>query len=404
VALLLSIAHLVLLIAAIALSIPVAVLLVQIVAALFAKRAMQQAPQPEVQSDAHTLAVVIPAHDEGENLVPTVQDVLSQLGPRGRLIVVADNCTDDTAAIAARAGAEVLIRDDPARRGKGYALSHAVQALSKAPPDYVAFVDADCRLERLALQRLQDACMLTHRPVQALNLMKQPPASPIDHRLAEFFWLIRNYARPMGLRALGLPTQLTGTGMMFPWPLIASAPLASGNIAEDLNLGIDLARTGHAAIFVPGAAVTSFFPVSEKGATTQRERWIAGHIKTIWRRVPLLWKAMATGNKDLFALVLDLLVPPISFLGLLLLMMLLASAALAAAAGLTAVFFVSAANVVVLAVVIFIAWLAFGREVCSAGAIFHVVAGALAARIRLYFNLARGRGSSTWVRTDRDKR
>jgi cellulose synthase/poly-beta-1,6-N-acetylglucosamine synthase-like glycosyltransferase len=402
-ALLPHIAHLILTGLAVAMSIPVAVLSIQIVAALVAKRVGQAAPSV-AQNDTHTLAVVIPAHDEGENLIPTVQDALSQLSPRGRLIVVADNCTDDTAAIAARAGAEVLIRDDPLRRGKGYALSHAVQALSKAPPDYVAFIDADCRLEHHALQRLQDACMLVGRPVQALNLMKQPPTSPVDHRLAEFFWLIRNYVRPMGLRALGLPTQLTGTGMMFPWPVIASAPLASGHITEDLDLGIDLARAGHAAIFFPEAAVMSFFPSSEKGTASQRERWVAGHIKTIWHRAPLLWEAVAMGNKDLFALVLDVLVPPLSLLGLLLLLMLLAGAAFAAATGMTTAFVVNTVNVMVLATVIFIAWLAFGRQVCPAGAILRAVTGALVARARLYFRLARGRINSAWVRTDRDGR
>jgi cellulose synthase/poly-beta-1,6-N-acetylglucosamine synthase-like glycosyltransferase len=384
------------------LSIPVAVLLIQVIAALLARRDFPDSPSA-APSSAGTLAVVIPAHDEGENVAPTVQDVLSQLGPRDRLIVVADNCTDDTATVAARAGAQVLVRTDPLRRGKGYALSHAVAELSKAPPDYVAFVDADCRLGEHALRRLQDACMAQRRPVQALYLMKQPPGSPADHRLAEFFWLVRNEVRPLGLRALGLPTQITGSGMVFPWPVIASAPLASGNIVEDLNLGIDLARAGHAAVFVPGAVVTSFFPSSDKGTASQRERWVAGHVQTIWRRLPLLWEAVRRGNKDLFALVLDLMVPPLSLLGLLLLLVLLANAALAVAVGVTAAFIVSAVNVVALAAAIFMAWGAFGREVCSAGAMFRLITGALAARARLYLKLARGKADSAWVRTDRDK-
>jgi cellulose synthase/poly-beta-1,6-N-acetylglucosamine synthase-like glycosyltransferase len=407
-------AHVFLVFIAIAISLPVAVLSVQIIAALFAKRGVSS-PRPgargdagapsgaETHGEAGSLAVVIPAHDEGENLIPTVQDVLSQLGPRGRLIVVADNCSDDTAAIAARAGAEVLVRHDPRRRGKGYALAHAIAELSKAPPDYVAFIDADCRLGPNALRRLQNVCARLRRPAQALYMMTPPPGSPIDHRLAEFFWRIRNYARPLGMRALGLPTQLMGTGMMFPWDVIAAAPLASGDIVEDLNLGIDLARAGHAAIFYPGATVTSFFPSSEKGAGAQRERWIAGHLQTIRRRAPLLWKAAKARNKHLLALILDVLVPPLSLLCLLWLSILLISAAFAALTGLTAAFIISAGSIAALAAAVFAAWLAFGRDIFSAGEISRAITKNLAARVKIYIDFARGRIGSAWVRTDRNK-
>jgi cellulose synthase/poly-beta-1,6-N-acetylglucosamine synthase-like glycosyltransferase len=386
---------------ALVLSIPVAVLSVQIVAALLARRSGPVSQPRAEKDDTSTLAVVIPAHDEGENVVPTIRDASVQLGPRGRVIVVADNCSDETAAIARRAGAEVLVRNEPLLVGKGYALSHAVQALANEPPDHVAFVDADCRLSSHMLQRLQDACRRSGRPVQALNLMRQAPDSPIDHRLAEFFWLIRNYVRPLGLQHLGLPVQLLGTGMMFPWRIIASAPLASGHLAEDLNLGIDLARAGHAAIFIPEAGVTSFFPDSEKGTDSQRERWIGGHIRTIGRRIPLLWEAVTTRNWAFFAIVLDVLVPPLSLLGLLLLAVLVASALLAVSAGLTAALIVSVINSVALAAGLFATWLVFGREVCPAGAIFGVVMATLAARVRLYTRLARGNVTRRWVRTDR---
>src|ERR1700704_1496259 len=49
-------------------------------------------------------------------MIPTIRDVQTQLGPNDRILVVADNCTDDTAAIVQAAGVEVTVRADPAPR------------------------------------------------------------------------------------------------------------------------------------------------------------------------------------------------------------------------------------------------------------------------------------------------
>jgi cellulose synthase/poly-beta-1,6-N-acetylglucosamine synthase-like glycosyltransferase len=400
VSVLLHVVHLFLVFIAFAMAVPVAVLAIEVVASLLPRRY----PQSPALSAPCSLAVVVPAHDEGENLLPTLTDIRLQLGPHDRLIVIADNCTDNTAEIAGSAGATVLVRTDPLKRGKGYALSFAIEQLSKDPPDYVIFIDADCRLDHTVLGRLRDACGSSRRPVQACYLMKQPEGTPLDHRLAEFTWLIRNYVRPLGLRALGLPTQLMGSGMIFPWPVIASAPLASADIVEDLNLGLDLAAAGHPPIFLPDVAITSSFAASEAGRTSQRERWIFGHLKTIVGRAPLLLvKAVRTFNPALFALGLDLLVPPLSLFGFLLVLLFIASAVVALASGRYLAILLSAADFLALFAAVFLAWFAFGRAIFPLSAM-HQIGSAVAARIRLYILVACGKASSAWVRTDRRNR
>jgi cellulose synthase/poly-beta-1,6-N-acetylglucosamine synthase-like glycosyltransferase len=59
--------------------------------------------------------------------------------------VVADNCSDDTAALARAAGAQVLQRHDDSKKAKGYALEHAFNHFFAAAkkPDAVVVVDAD---------------------------------------------------------------------------------------------------------------------------------------------------------------------------------------------------------------------------------------------------------------------
>src|SRR5450432_1851679 len=148
--------------------------------------------------------------------------------------------------------------------------------------------------------------------------MKAAENSPIDHSFAEFAFLLRNWIRPLGLRHLGCPVQLMGTGMIFPWDVIRSAPLASGNLVEDLKLGLDLAAVGKAPLFFPFVIGTSTFPMSDKGTDSQRQRWVQGHIGMILKTAPrLLFLAIKRRNLDLLVLTLDLAVPPLSLLGLL---------------------------------------------------------------------------------------
>ena len=154
---------------------------------------------------------------------------------------------------------------------------------------------------------MAQACAATGRPVQILDLMTAPEGSPINFRVAEFAWRVKNRARPLGLRALGLPCQLMGTGMAFPYALLRDAKLASGSLIEDVKLGLELARAGRAPLFVPSARVTSHFPHTTEGARSQRRRWEEGNIRTDSRRgAAACLTGLVTGNIGLLALALDL--------------------------------------------------------------------------------------------------
>src|SRR3974377_1984523 len=61
------------------------------------------------------VAVLVPAHNEANGLLPTIRDIQGQLLAGDRFLVVADNCNDNTASVASAAGAEVVERHDPAR-------------------------------------------------------------------------------------------------------------------------------------------------------------------------------------------------------------------------------------------------------------------------------------------------
>ena len=384
--------------AALLLLIPVVVLFIEVSLAGTAKPAVNarlSAPRPR-------LAILMPAHDEAVLIAATVAAVQPQLQPTDRLIVIADNCSDLTATLARTAGAEVIERTDTVRRGKGYALDFGIRHLEAAPPELLVILDADCQLGEDALDRLAACSARTGRPAQALYLMNAPPNAGRMQKIAAFAWVVKIKVRSSGLHTLGLPCQLMGTGMAFPWSSIHNAELASGHIVEDLKLGLDLARAGQPTQFCPEALVTSTFPESAEGARTQRARWEHGHLSVILSETPgLLWSALRRRDVNLLALALDLSVPPLALLALLIAVSWVPSGILYLVTGasfpLSAVVLAS----ILFAVAVLLSWVRFGRHILSAQDL------AMAAlyplwKIPLYLRFLVAR-QITWVRSKRDR-
>lgn len=293
--------------------VPFAVLIVECLAALLPpKRRAHSSTRP-------TCAVIVPAHNEELGIARTLAALRPQLRSDDRLLVVADNCTDQTADIARTHGATVLERYDSVRRGKGYALDFGIQGLQSNPPDVVVIVDGDCVASAGSLDVLVREAVALNRPVQAVYLLDDPPDGGPKAQLSSFAFRFKNLIRPRGLDRLGLPCLLTGTGMAFPWRVLREhATLASGHIVEDMQLGLDLAVAGYAPALCQPALVTSELPHGEQASLTQRKRWEHGHLQTLLTQVPrLLAAALRQRRPALIGLALELSVPPLSMLMLL---------------------------------------------------------------------------------------
>jgi len=261
-------------------------------------------------------AILVPAHNEASLIAATIAHLKSQMTPVDRLVVVADNCSDRTAELARQGGAEVVIRNDLTRKGKGFALEAGLYYLSRHPPDVVFIIDADCRLSSGGLDALARACVGARAPLQCLDLMQSNPAGESRSRLAEFAWRIRNDLRPTGYARLGLPCQLFGTGVMFPWSTIEPSDFATGHLAEDLLIGLRCAMKGAPVQFFRSVSVVSEFPVTAGGSALQQRRWLHGHIQIAASEAPrLLVAAIERQSFRLATLAVDLLMPPLVLLG-----------------------------------------------------------------------------------------
>ena len=383
--------------------VPVAVLLVQVLAAMSCARSMDtvtSSASAPVDNRAR-VAVLVPAHNEADGIADTVQSILSQLLPGERVLVVADNCSDDTAIVGASAGAEVIVRKDAERRGKGYALDFGIRHLEAQPPEVVLIIDADCLLQAGAVELLARRCTQAARPIQALYLMHVPPKAGLQMRIAEFAWLVKNQVRPIGWHQLGLPCQLMGTGMAFPWSLMHTAQLANGHLTEDMKLGLELAIAGFPTVFLPTAVVRSRFATAEAGVKSQRMRWEHGHLSMIISEFPRLFgRALLKRDLKLLGLALDLCVPPLTLLVLSLVGIFMLSIVVALLGLSSLPLMLSGSALGLLAGAILLAWHDWGRAIISVRELINIPVYVLS-KIPLYCKFLIKR-QKEWVRTDRD--
>jgi cellulose synthase/poly-beta-1,6-N-acetylglucosamine synthase-like glycosyltransferase len=370
---------------------------VECLAALFPHR-----PQKNLgKIDLIKLAVLIPAHNEAAEIGITLESLIPQLKQDDRLIVIADNCTDHTALVAQQYGAIVIERNNPDKRGKGYALDYGLSFLKSDPPDVVIIIDADCSSQPDCLQTLAGISQQTNRPVQAAYLMESPKNPRTKDLISALAFLVKNVVRSTGLMKLGLPSLLNGTGMAFPWEAINRVSLASGNIVEDLQLGIDLTLAGYPPMFCPQIQVTGRLPKEQSVATVQRTRWEHGNLQILLTQVPyLLRSAIQFRRWELLALALELSVPPLSLLvifwglgmtGAVLLNLL--------GTGTFAVMLFTIMGLMIFSA-IFFAWIKFGRKIISGFGLLSVPFYLLW-KIPIYLGFLIN-PEKNWIRTTRD--
>ena len=111
------------------------------------------------QSATTTIVVLIPAHNEAAAIAAAVGSLRQQSRQPDMIMVVADNCTDDTAMLAAGAGARVIRTVDNDHKKAG-ALNQALELIMPTliETDAVLIMDADTTIApdfiEVALQTL----------------------------------------------------------------------------------------------------------------------------------------------------------------------------------------------------------------------------------------------------------
>lgn len=258
-------------------------------------------------------AVLVPAHDEESGIEKTVRSLMRIYYPGDcfDVIVIADNCTDRTAEIARAAGAEVFQRDENEMRGKGYALRWCLEKLLKSGREYDAFViiDADSVASANFLTVMNYYLADGAECIQASDMVVPQPGvwSPEMTRVA---FILHNYVRPLGRKAIGCGAGLNGNGMCFSSGLLKENPWNSFSRAEDLEHFLQLSLEGIRVVFAPEATVHAVMPSEAGNAGSQRKRWEMGRFPLIRKyTMPMLGQGLRRRSLLILDALVELLTP-----------------------------------------------------------------------------------------------
>ncbi|MEH6757979.1 MAG: glycosyltransferase family 2 protein [Parasphingorhabdus sp.] len=378
---------------------PLAMILLYLTVEVGAGLARSREITSSVSANNWSGAVLVPAHNEASGIATTVK-ALQFAAPDCRIVVVADNCTDETAGLAERAGAETIIRSDIDHRGKGFALAFGRDFLAKNPPDAVIVIDADCRLSAGSATRLIEKAVISGEPVQSINLLEAPASASPLVGISNFAMLVKNLVRARGLGRIGGGVLLFGTGMAFPWELFAKLDLATSDAVEDLQLGLSLAKQGVRVSFEDGALVTSP-AASVADSKGQRSRWEHGFLQAAAQNgLPLLLAGLRQRSKHLFTIGAHMLVPPLAMLMLLSLCALAGVGIISLWSGQFGPLWLLFFSYVVALIILFAAWWREGRAVLGFQSLLRVPFY-IVWKIPIYLGFFTSR-QTVWNRTRRD--
>ena len=371
--------------------------------AVLSVAALRRRTAPVTAPPALRLSVVVPAHNEAGLITRALETLRQQTYPQSlvRVVVVADNCTDSTAEVASAAGAEVMVRNDSSRLGKGAALRWAFAQLLADDPslDAVVVLDADSVADPDLLARLAAAAQ-TAEVVQGDYQVLEDASSRSALRAAAF--LLFHRARFLGRQTLGMGCALVGNGMLFRRAVLERVPWNATCSAEDLEYTVDLRLAGIVPRYAADARLWAPASTGGRAGAVQRMRWEGGRFHIVRSGVPrLVSSAVRGGDLARLDMALDLATPPLGLL-------VLASAAGAAIAG--ALVMVHAAAAWAL-----LPWLGALALVAA-----HVIVGLVAAhapkriyrsllsapwflllKVSTYARLTRGTRADRWERTPR---
>ncbi|MBF0442099.1 MAG: glycosyltransferase family 2 protein [Oligoflexales bacterium] len=223
----------------------------------------------------------VPAHNEESCIRETVKSLKEVEYPRElyQILVIADNCTDNTKKSAEEEGATVLERFHETEKSKGYALDYCFRKIMEDPSDNTdAFVviDADTKVDKNILNVFASYLESGVDFIQAYYTASNPDAS-WRTRLLTYALSLINGVLLMGQERFGLSVSLRGNGMCFSKKGLSRFPWKAYGLTEDMEFGWWLRLGGERVYFTSETYVAG--EMVEKGgdaAASQRQRWEVG--------------------------------------------------------------------------------------------------------------------------------
>jgi cellulose synthase/poly-beta-1,6-N-acetylglucosamine synthase-like glycosyltransferase len=287
-------------------------------------RARKVSPDKSRGREDGKIAFVIPAHNEETVIGRTIANLIDISDKECAIHMVADNCTDTTAAVGKVAGANVFERFDNHHKSKGHALAWLIPKVINfhlktdgTAPLAITVVDADGTLSPGSVDLARAAFLRGDKVLQSEYILDQGN-TPRSRVMAIAFAAI-NVVRGLGRSQLGLADTLKGNGMWFRTSVLVEYPWRAFSLAEDLEFGLMLRRSGVKICHLPGSVATGLPGQGDAASSNQRARWESGRLALVVQELPRalgdLLKHPSLANGDL---VFEMVTPPLTFYALIL--------------------------------------------------------------------------------------
>jgi cellulose synthase/poly-beta-1,6-N-acetylglucosamine synthase-like glycosyltransferase len=266
--------------------------------------------------------IVIPAHDEESGVATTVQSCLAANYPSllFGVVVIADNCSDQTAREAALAGARVMERFDSAKKSKGYALEFLIESLSRSGEldahAALVIVDADTTIDRDLLRYFDQALRAGRDWIQCYYTVANPDQS-WRTRLLTYAFSLFNGVMLAGQCALGSSAGFKGNGMCFSTRGLRRRPWQCYGLVEDMEYSWTLRTAGEKIAFLREACVYGDMVGSGgTAAANQRRRWEFGRSEIRKKYLGRLFTSREIGWWDKAVSICELTIPSMAYLAI----------------------------------------------------------------------------------------
>ncbi len=241
--------------------------------------------RPLKENKEHKFMAIIPAHNEQEVVGNLIESLKNQTYNKDAydIYVIADNCTDNTAVVARRAGAIVYERFDPSKKTKGYALDWFLQQKIKedAPYDAICIFDADNIVDKNFFKAMNKKLCQGEDVVQGYRDIKNPTDNWITSGYALFYWTMHRFYH-LARYNLGLSPLLNGTGFMVRFDIIKeNGGWKTVTLTEDIEFSLQRILKGKRLGWATDAIVYDEQPTGFKQSWSQRSRWTVGHMQCI---------------------------------------------------------------------------------------------------------------------------
>ena len=242
--------------------------------------------KPYLTNKNHKFMAIIPAHNEEMVVSNLIESLKNQTYDKNLydIYVIADNCTDNTANVARRAGAIVLERFDPAHKTKGYALQWFLKQKIEENADYDAFFvfDADNIVDKDFILNMNKKLCQGEDVVQGYRDIKNPTDNWITAGYALFYWTMHRLYH-LARYNVGLSTLLNGTGFMVRFDVVKPDGWQTETLTEDIEFSLKRIIKGKKLGWATDAIVYDEQPTSFKQSWSQRSRWTVGHMQCMKR-------------------------------------------------------------------------------------------------------------------------